>query len=286
MNRPRISMKSEPDDRLLLTAWLSPAERAKALREGSIVDEDLLRAIERLARLVVVARIPATFDDDALERLAAHRAGLSMAERTSFDDEVTAALHSVPGGDAQRARWDAMCDRMARLDQSSSAADHFARVTGRPMRTPDRTAEPNRVVRIWTLNRWAAAAVVATLAITAILGRILEDPQARAAFRSLEARSASRTRSGIEVADRLAGWTTRLESARNLRMGLWPTYDRPALERLEAELVASGDSTAAVMLLLGEARLMRGSFEDGVGAVRASAEAGSQEARALLEDLR
>lgn len=286
MNRLRMSMKSKADDRLLLTAWLSPAEREKTLRKEAGIDEDLLRAIERLARLVVVARIPASFDDDALERLAAHRAGLAMRERTSFDAEVTSTLHSVPGGEALRARWDALCDRMANLDQSSSAVDHFAQVTGRPIRVPDRTAEPDRVVRVWTLNRWAAAAVVATLALTATLGRVLEDPQARAAFRSLEARSASRTRSGIEVADRLAGWTARLESARNLRLGLWPTYDRPALERLEAELVASGDSTPAVLLLLGEARMMHGSFEGGLEAVRASAEAGNEEARQLLEDLR
>lgn len=273
-------ISGNPADHALLAALLPAEERSGWLGDAQ-GDGSMSRGIERLHSLLALAGVRVGGSDDALELLLAHRAGLRPPERADFDDTVADVASRLPDGERVLARWQQRCSRMATLDAQLPAEAHFERLSGRSA-TPGRTAEPARVLRLWPARRWAVAAVVLTLVAAGTIGTAAEDPDARAAWESVEARRSVRTRgpsTGIGPLD----WAAEASRARSRRLGLWPVYDTERLAALEQEVLDSEASSPQSLLVLGEIRLMRGDREAGLVALRAAASTGNEEARALLQ---
>lgn len=266
-------------ERILLAALLSDEERASWL-SGADPGSPGRAAMERLEKGLADAAPRPDASEATMDALAAHRSGLSPAERPAFDRRVEQLAATLPDAGPVLARWRERCGRMAALDASLPAEAHFERLSGRSA-SPGRTAEPARVHRLWPVRRWAAAAVVLTLVAAGAIGRVTEDSDARAAWRSVESRIDMRTR-GPQAASDFGSWIERALGSRSLRLGLWPVYDRDALDALENDILESEDGSAESLLLLGELRLMRGEREAGLVALRAAAGAGNEQARALL----
>lgn len=266
-------------ERVLLAALLPDEDRAAWLSDANPGGPGRA-AIERLEKGLADAGLRPDASESTMDTLAAHRSGLLPAERPAFDRRVEQLATTLPDAGDVLARWRERCERMAALDASLPAEAHFERLSGRSA-SPGRTAEPARVHRLWPVRWWAAAAVVVTLGAAGAIGRVSEDEDARAAWRSVEARIDMRTR-GPQAASDFGSWTQRALGSRSLRLGLWPVYDRDALDALERDVLESEDGSPESLLLLGELRLMRGEREAGLVALRAAAGAGNEQARVLL----
>lgn len=242
-------MKSMNDDtdRFLLAAFLPADERRMLEREAGDdpLAAELMRASDALREALGEA---AALRDDpgtpvALAYLAATRR-FGAAGNTDWETLLTRLEERLVASPDARDAYRALGERIESLERESDAEVHFRRLTGQ---------RPPRVLPLRSLL--AAAAVVLAVAGTAFVGRLQEDPVARAAHEALRHASvrglAFRGEDGVRESVRL-----RLLEARSLRFGLWPRYDIEAIDAARRELGLP--RTAEDWLLVGASGLMAG----------------------------
>lgn len=238
---------SEDPDRYLLAAFL-PDDEAAALERAARGDDEasgMIRASRALRAMI--GDVAALRSDAASEPALAFLAAARLAEG-SPDREWKVLLDRLERRVTERpeslAVYRRLQDRIRQLESGSDAEAHFRRISG---------TDPPRIRSIRPLL--AAAAVLLIVATAGVLGRVLEDPVARAAHESVRrtARAAPSFRGAPGPAPDAR---RRAADARRLVLGLWPVYDRAALADLARDPADS--DVPGDWLLVGQARLMLG----------------------------
>jgi hypothetical protein len=242
-----LERMSEDPDRYLLAAFL-PDDEAAALERAARGDDEasgMIRASRALRAMI--GDVAALRSDAASEPALAFLAAARLAEG-SPDREWKVLLDRLERRVTERpeslAVYRRLQDRIRQLESGSDADAHFRRLSG---------TDPPRIRSIRPLL--AAAAVLLIVATAGVLGRVLEDPVARAAHESVRrtARAAPSFRGAPGPAPDAR---RRAADARRLVLGLWPVYDRAALADLARDPADS--DVPGDWLLVGQARLMLG----------------------------
>lgn len=259
-------------DRYLLAAFLPDGERLALEREaeGDETALEMVRVSHELRDFIGEAealRVDAG-SEAALAFLAAARlaSGRDDPEWSGLLDRLERRLDERIGA---REAYRSLAARIRELEAASDAEAHFRRISG---------SDPPRIHRLRPLV--AAAAVLAAVALTGVLGRVLEDPVALAAHRSLLRSSRAGFR-GAPTGD--ATPYARAAAGRRVVFGLWPTYDRKLLSGIERDLTEP--DSAAGWLLAGQLRLMLGDHDGARTALRQARDGGLDREASILLDL-
>lgn len=233
-----------PDpDRYLLAAFLPDDERM-ALEQEAEEDPtalEMIRASHELRTFVEEANAVDDVSESTLAFLAASRlaSGNAEPEWQALLERLERRLDERP---AARETYRLLTARIQELESGSNAEAHFRRIAG---------SNPPRVHRLRPLL--VAAAVVVAVAVTGVLGHLLEDPVARSAHRSV-LRSTRVTYRGTSIGN--AAPYEKAAAGRIMVLGIWPIYDTQLLRRIEGEMTEP--DSADEWLLLGQVRLMLG----------------------------
>lgn len=214
----------------LIWAFVSPAEqlRIQAEAAGDPAREAVIEDSRRLQEMVMSgARLDLREMDDLLAALALAGGDPSA---TSWRARILERLDQAENSSTR----DRISDKLAQLDGSVHAAEHFERLTGHAVSPPSNSR-----------RLWMAAAVVA-IAILAhgTFERITEDPLKREVWSQWEPPRATRA-GGIGENEVQRARRMGYESRKSV-LGMWPTYDMDHILQADALLEGRQDPIALI----------------------------------------